>query len=459
MDSMTGAVGDLRGRWAIWFVAAAGAIAYAIVFYPGAMSFDSAYQWWQARGGESTNIQGIGMIWLWRADNAVAPGPGAIFMLQLLLFWGGIALIAQYLSASTPMRLAFMLVVAAAPVCFVLLSHVWSDVMLMCVLTCAVAAILHARGRRRPWLLPAYALLFLAVTLRHNAAAAVFPLLVYMEYLRTVDTDRAVGKPMRTMGIALFVAFIFQFATAMLERTVDQPRTMFAATAQWDLAAISLDVSEILLPSKTHGPGLTLDDLRQAFEPFTNTSLFARTRAGMMQPYLAPADPLNGEIRRAWIDAVLAHPREYLAHRWRLTRALFGSKSRDWPYGLVYFDGAYQFDGNPPVTPNTTSAHAWCLRLFDAIRDSVLLSTWPYLCLGLVALALAWRRRHRADRGPAFAVLASGLLYAAPLPLVAPAAELRYTGWICLAALLGAALVLAPPRLFRPRAQPPVLAS
>jgi hypothetical protein len=456
---MTGAVGDVRGGWAIWFVAAAGAIAYASVFYPGAMSFDSAYQWWQARGGESTNIQGIGMIWLWRADNALAPGPGAIFMLQLLLFWGGMALIAQHLSAPTPMRLAFMLVVAAAPVCFVLLSHVWSDVMLMCVLTCAVAAMLLARGHRRRWLAPAYALLFLAVTLRHNAAAAVFPLLVYMEHLRTADAGRAAGKPIRTIGIALLVAFIFQFATAMLERAVDQPRTMFAATAQWDLAAISLDVGEILLPSKTHGPGLTLDDLRQAFEPFTNTSLFARTRAGMMQPYLAPADPLNGEIRRAWIEAVLAHPREYLAHRWRLTRALFGSKSRDWPYGLVYFDGAFQFDGNPPVTPNTTDAHAWCLRLFDAMRDSVVLSTWPYLGLGLVALALAWRRRHRADMEPAFAVLISGVLYAAPLPFVAPAAEMRYTGWVCLATLLGTALVLAPPRLLRPRAQPHIFAS
>src|SRR5450432_1616433 len=454
VNNMTTAVGADGRRWPLWVVGAAGALAYAIVFSPRAMSFDSAYQWWQARSGESTNIQGVGMIWLWRADNAVAPGPGAIFLLQLLLFWSGLAMIAQHLSAPTAWRVAFMLVVAAAPVCFVLLSHVWSDAMLMAVLSFAVGIMLHACGRPRLLLLPAYALLFLAVTLRHNAAAAVFPLLVYMEHLRTANADRGTGKPLRILGIALLVAMIFQFAGTQLERTVDQPRTMFAATAQWDLAAISLDVGEILLPSKTHGPGLTLDDLRQAFEPYTNTSLFERTRAGMMQPYLSPGDPMNGEIRRAWIDAIIAHQREYLAHRWRLTRELFGSKSRDWPYGLVYFDGAYQFDGNPPVTPNTSRAHAWCLRLFDAIRDSVLLSTWPYLCLSLIALTLAWRRRHRADMGPAFAVLASGMLYAVPLPLLAPAAELRYTGWICLATLIGAALVLAPPRLFRARAQP-----
>ena len=48
--------------------------------------------------------------------------------------------------------------------------------------------------------------------------------------------------------------------------------------------------------------------------------------------------------------------------------------------------------------------------------------------------------------GPALAVLSSGLLYAAPLPWIAPAAELRYVGWTCLAALIGAALAFAAPR-------------
>ena len=124
------------------------AIAYAIVFYPGAMSFDSAYQWWQARGGTSTNIQSVGMTWLWRAGNALAPGPGVMFAVQLLLFWSGLVLIAQSLAASLSWRALFLLVTAIVPVTFVLFSHVWSDVMLMAVLTFAVGAIL--RVTRRP---------------------------------------------------------------------------------------------------------------------------------------------------------------------------------------------------------------------------------------------------------------------------------------------------------------------
>lgn len=440
---------DVRGdpgRWPLWILAATGGIVYAAIFYPGAMSFDSAYQWWQARGGESTNIQGVGMTWLWRAGNALAPGPGAMFGLQLLLFWSGLALIAQRLAAPMAWRALFLLVTALAPVTFVLFSHVWSDVMLMAVLTFAVGAILRGREGQRRWFLLAWALLFVAVTLRHNAVAAVLPLLLYMGYLQDANAGRGAGRFLRTTAVALLIAMCFLFATSMLERTVDKPRTLLAATQLWDLAAISIAAGEILLPSPTYGPGLTLDDLRQAFVPYANTSLFERTKAGMHGPYFAPENPLNDEIRRAWIGAILAHPGAYLTHRWALTRALFGRKSREWPRGLIYFDGIFQYLDNPPVAPNANRVHEWFLRMFDAMRDSVLLSAWPYVALSLIAFVQAFRRRHTVDMGPALAVLSSALLYAAPLPWIAPAAELRYVGWTCLAALIGAALAFAAPR-------------
>ncbi len=440
---MTALVGRPRLHWPLWIVAVVGAVAYASAFYPGAMSFDSAYQWWQARGGESTNIQGVGMTWFWRATNAVAPGPGAMFLLQLLLFWSGLALIAEHLSAPIQWRSAFMLVAASAPVSFVLFSHVWSDVMLIAVLTCAVGAMLRCRAGYRFWLVPGWALLFVAVTLRHNAVAAVFPLLIYMGHLRNMSAGGDTGTLLRSTAMALLVSLLFLFATYAIERTVDQPRTLFSATQLWDLAAISIDTGEILLPSSTYQRKLTLEDLRQAFVPYTNATLFTGKHVEIRQPFFSLADPVNGEIRRAWIAAIFAHPRAYLAHRWALSLGLFGSKPRDWPSGLVYFDGMFQYNDNPPVKPNTNSAHAWFVRLFEAMRDSVLVSAWPYLALSIVALVVAWRRRQDADMGPAFAVLISGLLYAAPLPFIAPAAELRYTGWTCLAALIGAALVFA----------------
>ncbi|HZW50319.1 MAG TPA: hypothetical protein VFF05_00530, partial [Rudaea sp.] len=83
-----------RNPWS-WLVPAIAALAaaafYAAIFYPGTIGFDSAYQWWQARGGETSNVHGIGMIWFWRLSDAASQGPAFLFMLQLALFWCGLA--------------------------------------------------------------------------------------------------------------------------------------------------------------------------------------------------------------------------------------------------------------------------------------------------------------------------------------------------------------------------------
>src|SRR5438445_488240 len=40
-----------------WFLAGAGLLFDIAAYYPGHMSFDSAYTWWQARVGESSDTQ------------------------------------------------------------------------------------------------------------------------------------------------------------------------------------------------------------------------------------------------------------------------------------------------------------------------------------------------------------------------------------------------------------------
>jgi len=423
-------------------LAVIGACLYAAAFFPGAIGFDSAYQWWQARGGETSNIHGIAMTWLWRMSDLLAAGPGPLFGLQIALFWGGITWFALALPAGALWRITLMLAAACAPVCFVLCSYVSSDAMLMAVLTLAVAIVLREDGRPR-WLVAASALLFFALCLRKNALAAAVPLLVYIFFV----ARRAVPDRLRWRRIVVYaatVALALQCGALLLERTVDRRVSILAGTALWDLAAISLDANEILLPPASHGPGLDLDDLRGAFVAYSGTTLFERTHAGIHLPFFEPGDPLESEIWKAWRTAIVEHPRAYLAHRWRVACALFGSKQREWPRELSYITGVYQYAGNPPVQVNRSGANAGLLQLFDAVRDSSALAAWPYLVGALCACAFAWRRRAEAHARLALAVLGSGLLYALPLLAVAPSVELRYLGWTCLSAILGIALVFAP---------------
>ena len=423
-------------------------VGYVWCFYPGAMSPDSADAWWMARGGTSNNVHGVGLMWLWRVTDGLVPGPGPIFLLQLVLFWGGLLSIAFTLRTGLHWRAIFLLISAGAPVCFVMFSHVWSDVALMAALTAAFASLLRYRDRGRwIWLAAALALLLWSLTLRHNALPAVLPFFGYAGYLWNLQQSENQRLSSRVRSVLVTcAALILLLASMAFDRSVDRRISALPTLSLWDLTAISLKTGSVLLPAGSHGPGLTLDDLRQAFESYSNVSVFTQTHAGIHEPFLDAADPLNGEIREAWFDAIRDHPQAYFSHRWRLTRALFGTHRREWPRELVYFDGETAYRTNPPVAPNATAAHAFWIRAFDAARDTVALAAWPYLVLAVVAAIVAWRRRATADAKAALAVLSSGLLYAAPLPFIAPSAELRYLGWTCLAAILGAALAFTVPR-------------
>ncbi|HEX6834383.1 MAG TPA: hypothetical protein VF132_12680, partial [Rudaea sp.] len=99
-----------REARAVALFAAAAATAFAIALYPGAMPFDAAYQWWQARGGTTSNVHGVGMLWLWRALDSIVTGPGALFVVQTAAFWCGLALIVLEIDVRNRVR---MLIAAA----------------------------------------------------------------------------------------------------------------------------------------------------------------------------------------------------------------------------------------------------------------------------------------------------------------------------------------------------------
>src|SRR6478735_6325947 len=70
-----------------WLIAIAGFAFDVAAYWPGQMSFDSAYTWWQARGGETTDIAPPVLIYVWRALDVLHEGPGLVFALHLALFW------------------------------------------------------------------------------------------------------------------------------------------------------------------------------------------------------------------------------------------------------------------------------------------------------------------------------------------------------------------------------------
>jgi len=434
----------LRARIAAAWPWAFAACAFALdvaAFWPGQMSFDSALAWSQARHGDANGIVPIVFVLAWRAANVFTSGPGGLFALHLALFWNGLACLARALRWPLSSGAVALAGIAFLPVSWLLRAQVWTDVGVIAAATCALGVLARAQvaPRRWPWLVAALPCCAYAALLRHNALPAVVPLLAWWSVLawRGEASPRRLRVVVATICVATLA--IFGLGRA-LDASLRERIPVWPSLAQFDLAGMSVETRQMLLPDSMIGAGLDVDELAATLRPWSNLSLY-NTRHGVRAPFerFTPAE--LAALRDAWLDAIARHPRAWLAHRWHVTRALFGTHARDWPAELTYVDAETRFGDNPPVAANASALHAAIMRMAAVLRATFALAAWPYLLGGLLAAPFAWRRRHHLCGQTALVAIGSAWLLALPLGALAPSAELRYLGWSCVASVIALACV------------------
>ena len=350
--------------------------------------------------------------------------------------------------ALKPLRaFGVMAIVAFAPVPWILRGHVWTDVAMFSSLVFATGALATADvGGRRRWLVVALPALVYASGVRYNALPAVLPLVAWLAWL-------ACGREMRsarTIATGVAIAGALYGVASLVSADVQRRVPLWPAMAEWDLAAISIASNEMLLPPFMVGPGMTIDELAGAFRDENIVPMLQNTRHGMRDPFGVYTEEELSALRSAWLDAIRAHPRAWLAHHARRVVALLGVHDPEWPRELVYVDDEVRYRDNPPVARNDSALHRMLMQAAARLMRTPLLAGWPYLAVGLLAVPSVWRRR-REDAGRiALVLLISAWLYLLPLLLLVPA-ELRYLGWCCLASVLAAELAWLVPASFRMR--------
>lgn len=428
-----------------WIVAAAGLLATIVVLYPGQYPFDSAYQLWQARSGEFSDQSPVAMTALWSLMLKVNANPASLLCLNLAMFWAGLTLCVVAISEMPLVRAALLLALGMAPLTLVEMAHLLTDAHMAAVLMLAtgLAAWGLTKGGHAPMLACLVLLIYTGVV-RYNALAAVLP-------YSAVAAPALMPKRWRDSYAVWFAAIALGVlsigTTFVLDRApAVQRMTVWPTIALWDLAAVSVDSSALLLPSFTHGPGLTVEELREtgAFNPTANTFLFQRTYAGMRDGLAEPFTPDQlRELRRAWIDAVLQYPGVYARHRLRTFWLLIESHNGEFQ-GVPYFVGRTQYRNNPPLpTPLAQGLQRTFYTFAAGLGSSWIFAALPYLVLDVVALVLGWAHRDRPTARLAVAVSASALLYAASFLPLAPGADLRYLTWPIVAGPLALALSLS----------------
>ncbi|KFN43918.1 hypothetical protein [Arenimonas oryziterrae] len=428
-----------------WGAALCGIVFTLMVFSPGYLSWDSAYQWWQARHGQFDGTHPPLLAMIWRAVEVVWPGPGGMFALQIVLIWSALAAFAAALPWPAWARIGLVLVFGFWPPLFGLSLHVWKD--LWTLLAFAWALVFLTRELRRPsraLRLGAWFALVAACAFRHNAITGALPLLLWLAWREGLAFHGArVGRGwVLTVAGVLTVAAVFAAKLPTLDARVRPVDSVWSAVTLWDAAAVSLAENRLLIPAPLRAPTLTLADVRAHYTDYSNTTVYESGQIfhSLDGPY---TDEQTAALRDLAWRLPVEHPRAYFAHRLRLAVLLFGGDRAGLPDDQVFSPGRTVYEDNPTPPLVRSPLHARVLASLMRLIDTPLFAGWIYLCLAALAMLVGFARLHRAPAaGLAAATAASCLAYALPLALVSGSAEFRYLAWPLLATGMAWALLL-----------------
>jgi hypothetical protein len=446
----------LRGThsaW-VWVACAVFAALQLAAFYPGYMSHDSAYQWWQARSGEITTLWPPGMVLMLQAMSPLqSAAPAALYTLHSLLYW----LAAGYLASqqrnawTQGFVLTALCVFPAVAIC---LPHVWSDValamwlLLICILLDRTTRAEAPPARCTAVLAIACAAMALSTLWRHNAWMALPPLLWFAAsrwlQLRNPGQTPAL-KPRFIVAVTLFALSLLVYS--VVPRLVSKIHAdTWAITLIWDLQALSVATDKVLVPASISS-NATLADLRQSFDPVNAVTLYVKSTSDWANSTTGLSRDQKADLVSAWAGAVMHAPLSYAKHRAHVFLKMIGPKrgvardgSADDPVLLEFKDNPKLVFANPRLLLTAQSWVAW-------LKPQWWASPLVWIALATTLLGACLRSRSRSpgrvmrDQLP-FWIWCSGIAYLLPLAVLSPTSDLRYALWPVVACVAAACLAI-----------------
>jgi hypothetical protein len=417
--------------------------------YPGYLSHDSAYQWWQARSGETTSLWPPGSIYLLALFDRIWIGPHSLYLLQISSYWlCVIAVVAQ--CGSRVCAIIASALFGLLPIAWICLPHVWTDVH-MAVMLFAAAVCLHAASRRcahgtrrRPWLLAASMLFMVyASIVRHNAIVALLPLLWWWSSVALSRNDASLDwrAIFRTSMLSLFIAAaIVAFYQTNVRLASKVRADTFAITLVWDLQAISVATNRNLIPNEISS-STSIEDLRASYDPLNAVPMYINSKAQWANSTTGLSQDQKAALYRAWTNAVIKHPVAYAKHRARVFFRVIGVKRDAAIHGGSDDRQRLQFKDNPRHEMAFPQMLGALQKWSDVLKHGwwatplVWLSASSLALFGLLCQRVRSRDRSKFSMLPSLALWSSAALYLASLLFTSPAADLRYALWPTIAML------------------------
>lgn len=428
--------------FAPWYAACLGIGLTLWLFFPGFMSWDSAYQWWQVRHGVFDPAHPVIMVMIWRFTEMILPGPGGYFIFQSCLYWLSLTLFVSALNLKPWLKSLIILCLGFWPPLWGLSLHLWKDIGAISFF-CLAAAFLafDYRNANRFWRLLALFCIVLACAYRHNALSAGAIFLLYLVYR---EVSLRAQKPLSrkkwiALGSFLLVAgvqLLLMLPNHLLKLKVEP---LWPLQAQWDIAAVSVRENQLLFPPGWASPKLTMEILKRDFDPSVNVPVF-KSSLVYLNPYYPMSEQDFSVLKKSWLRLPVDHPKAYLQHRWYVTKNLFGWQDLSHP-NYVFAPGIVSYKDNPNIAAQPTALTDSVQARLLSIIETPLFFGWCYLLLASVGFFWAWAKRNSL----ALMLSASALCYVLPLVILAPSCDFRYLAWLLQGSLLAMLAILALP--------------
>jgi hypothetical protein len=427
-------VKQLSPRWTL-VLGFAVFLAYA---FPGYMSTDSVIQLDEARSGQFSNGNPPLMAAEWYVLDRIISGPILMLLLQGTLFLGGLYVLLRRFMSDRAAAWTAIGVLLFPPV-LTPMAVMWKDSQMAAYLVAGTAALVQPRLRTR---LIGLGLLTAACAFRHNAFAAVVPLVFF------IFEWKPGMRWWRRFAILGVAALLVVAATFVVSRmlTVQQVKITPAFHDIVGVIAFADEMSDEELRETLRGTPLVVTTGIQAHARKIHFARGAwRVVHGDDKIFEYPkTDAEWAALYRAWKELALGHPLAYLAAHWdRYEEMLGGSvrtratvwnlylEERESMFGILHY-----------------ASHSWFQvqagRVLNFLADDTpMFRPWIYAVIALLLIALCCRDRIT------FGIYTSGLLYELSFFPAFAEPDFRYSHWMITSTVVATIIIFVQRRKAR----------
>jgi hypothetical protein len=412
--------------------------------FPGYMSSDSVLQLTEARSGHFSDGNPPLMAAEWWVLDKIISGPVLMLALQGALLLAGLYVLLRRFVEARPAAWTAGAVLLFPPV-LVTMAVIWKDSQMAAYLVAGIAALIQPRLRTR---LIGLALLVAACSIRHNAVAAVVPLIaVLFEWRQGL---RWTKRLMIVAGMILVVGISGFALTRVLAGKHVKLTPMFNDIV--GVIGYTHDRSDDDLRTVLRGVPLAIDHGLQ-----TQARMLVAMQHGWLvmvgrDPFFTPprTEADWDALSRAWKELVTDDPAAYLEFHVDQFARLIHMTDDDLP-GAVW--NRFLESDEQLLWIDHDASFSWFQDklgigvFYTHDRHTPLFRPYLYIVIALILLVLCCRT------ALPFALYVSGFLYELSFFPVGVEPEYRYSHWLVTSIVVGTVILVIERARRRPREQ------